>query len=267
MSGNNYKDFIKENGEGFQFLFMAPLALYLIDRFSLMRRLSRLTIKINQKMLILYGNKNGLLKTKMFLSQIISLDILILFLSIVFALLNKDMMLIYFGLFLVVIIPEILSKELDKQIRKKQEAIVLELPEFLNKVALLVNAGETLHQAIIRSVERKKNPEKSYLYKELQIMVYQLKNNLPFNQALEELSKRLAVHEVSIFTTTILLNYRRGSDELVLALSKLSKELWEKRMVLARILGEKASSKLVFPMVLIFIVVLLIIATPSIMLF
>jgi len=75
------------------------------------------------------------------------------------------------------------------------------------------------------------------------------------------------MQEVSIFATTVLLNYRRGGTDFVTALNRLSQELWQKRISLSRTLGEQASSKLVFPMVLIFIVVLIIIATPAIMLF
>jgi tight adherence protein C len=120
---------------------------------------------------------------------------------------------------------------------------------------------------MIRCVEQKKNPEESYLYTELVQAVNELKNNYSFSQVLEDFSKRCSVQEVSIFTTTVLLNYRRGGAEFVLALRDLSRTLWEKRKALSRTLGEQASSKLVFPMVLIFLVILLIVATPAIMLF
>lgn len=63
------------------------------------------------------------------------------------------------------------------------------------------------------------------------------------------------------------MNFRRGSSDLVLSLTRLSQDLWVKRLSTSRIIGERASSKLVFPMVLIFIVVLVIVAAPAIMLF
>ena len=128
-----------------------------------------------------------------------------------------------------------------------------------------MNAGENVQKAIIRCVKQKKNPEISPLYKELLQVVTELENNFSFHQVLEDFSKRCRVQEVTIFTTTILLNYRRGGSEFVTALRSLSNELWEKRKTLTRTLGEQASSKLVFPMVLVFLVVLLIIGAPALM--
>lgn len=68
-----------------------------------------------------------------------------------------------------------------------------------------------------------------------------------------------------MFTTTLLLNHKRGGEELVLSLRELSVILWDKRKALARTLGEEASSKLVFPMVLIFFIVMVIVASPALM--
>jgi len=68
-----------------------------------------------------------------------------------------------------------------------------------------------------------------------------------------------------VFVNVILLNYRRGGEELVNALSTLSRNMWEARKNAAKTLGEEASSKLLFPMVLIFLVVLTVIAAPALM--
>lgn len=265
--GNRYKEFINNYGDSFQFAFMAPASLALIDSLHLIERFPRIITGIHQKIIALYGNKHGFIHTKLFLAQLVSLNLLVLFLSSFFGLINQDILIFYFGLFLTVVLTLVSIKGLDKQIKKRQNEILIELPEFLNKVTLLVNAGETIQRAIIRSVEQKKAPEKSFLYKELLLTVNQLKNNELFSQVLEDFSKRCRVQEVSVFTTTVLLNYRRGGGEFVIALRSLAKELWEKKKALTRTLGEQASSKLVFPMVLIFLVVLIIIATPAIMLF
>lgn len=68
-----------------------------------------------------------------------------------------------------------------------------------------------------------------------------------------------------MFTTTVLLNYKRGGHDLTVALRNLSKDLWERRKAVSRILGEEASSKLVFPMALIFLIVIVIVAAPAMM--
>jgi tight adherence protein C len=93
-------------------------------------------------------------------------------------------------------------------------------------------------------------------------MVHEWHSGYSFQQSFEQFSKRCAVQEVSIFTTTIMLNYRRGGDEFVVALRDLSRVLWEKRKAVSRVRGEEASSKLVFPMVMVFFVLLVLVCTP-----
>ena len=267
LAGTKYKKLISEHGAIFQFSFMAPTTLYLIDKLRLLERFPKTTTSIHHKIIKIYGTNNAAIYTKLFVSQLISTILIFLLFFSLLGFINEDSVVFYFGFIFTGIISFLLIKELDKKIRKKQEQIIIELPEFINKVTLLVNAGETVQQAIIRSVEQKKDYEKSYLYKELLLSTNQIKNNYPLNRVLDELSKRCSMQEVSIFATTVLLNYRRGGTDFVTALNRLSQELWQKRISLSRTLGEQASSKLVFPMVLIFIVVLIIIATPAIMLF
>lgn len=101
------------------------------------------------------------------------------------------------------------------------------------------------------------------LYKELMTMTSEWEGGYSFQQAFENFSKRCAVQEVSVFTTTVLLNYRRGGADFVLSLRDLSRMLWDKRKALSRTRGEQASSKLVFPMVVIFLIVIVLVGTPA----
>jgi tight adherence protein C len=134
----------------------------------------------------------------------------------------------------------------------------------------LVDAGETVQKAIKQCVEQKKlitfTVETNPLYYELNQMVTALNNNRSFQHVMEEFNKRCNVQEISIFTTTVLLNYRRGGLEFVYALRELSRMIWDKRLALTKTLGEEASAKLVFPMVLIFFIVMIIVAAPAILL-
>ena len=96
-------------------------------------------------------------------------------------------------------------------------------------------------------------------------MVLEWEGGHPFQQAFEQFNKRCGVQEVSIFTTTVLLNFRRGGNDFVLALRDLSRVLWEKRKAIARTRGEQASSKLVLPMVVIFMIVIVLLGAPAFM--
>ncbi len=159
-----------------------------------------------------------------------------------------------------------LIRDLQRKVQEREQEILMELPELLNKIVLLVGAGETAQRAIIRCVQRKQGSASTHpLYRELFQMLNELENGYPFQQALESFSKRCGVQEVSVFTTTVLLNFRRGGGEFGLALRELSRTLWDKRKAVSRIRGEQASSKMVLPMVMIFVIVMILVGTPAFM--
>lgn len=269
LAGSQYKLFIEENKADFQFLFLAPPAsLCLIDRFKLMERLSSKIANVQQRVAILYSaGKKVPQYTKMFIAQIVSVIMLCLAGGSIFAVLNGgDKRFVVFAIVLAILIPIVSIKKLEEKMDKRKQDIIMELPEFASKIALLVNAGETVQQAIVRCTMMKADV-KHPLYTELTDAVTKIKNGDSFNGVMEDFSKRCGVQEVSVFTTTVLLNYKRGGNQLALSLRELSRDLWEKRKAISRKRGEEASSKLIFPMVLIFIAVLIIVAYPALRIF
>ncbi|MOA13367.1 Bacterial type II secretion system protein F domain protein [compost metagenome] len=143
----------------------------------------------------------------------------------------------------------------------KQE-ITMELPEFLNKLILLVNAGETVQKALIRCVKQNEDADSS-LYHQLRMVAAELENGYSFHQSIEDFSKRCGVQEATVFSTTLLLNYNRGGEEFVTSLREISRDLWEKRKNITKTLGEQASSKMLFPMIFIFLVIMVIVGYPA----
>jgi tight adherence protein C len=249
---------------------MYSMAFSWIDRFEPDRFFPQAVAKIKQKMAILYGIRNCALETRKFLARLLLTFLsFLLFIAVMGFLLGGDLLLWLSGFIVALIFPYLLIQDIDRKMKKRRQKILLEIPELLNKITLLVNAGETMQQAILKCTERSEQGgirTSSPLLQELSQVANAVSNNYSFQQAMEEFNKRCGVQEVSIFVTTVLLNYRRGGDELVLTLRELARELWEKRKALIRTLGEEASSKLVFPMVLVFLVVMVIVAAPAAML-
>jgi tight adherence protein C len=176
-----------------------------------------------------------------------------------------DMTMLIIGFLLAIVLPIAVYNDLSKKVIKRERLILLELPELLNKIILLVGAGSTVQQVISQCLRRRENQRSHPLYKELFQMQKDWEAGYSFQQALEAFSKRCGVQEVSVFSTTLLLNYRRGGQDFVLALKELSHSLWEKRKAVSKTLGEQASSKLVFPMVFIFIALIILIGSPAFM--
>lgn len=261
-----YKNFMKENVFAFKLTLLHPAGLLLLDQMKLMERLPDFTLRIHHKLLLLYGRSSTLNRSKLFVAEQISASILcLLFFSLMAVLVDRDVTYLGIGMFGAAIIPFLMVKEMDTQIRKKQQLMIMELPEVLDTIVLLVNAGETVNKAWIRCMEAKRNEVLTPLFSELEVAVRELEMNLSFPKVMEDFSKRCALHEVSLFTSALMINYKRGGNDFVLALQGLSQELWQRRKSVSRTLGEEASSKLVFPMVLIFVVVMIIVAAPALL--
>ncbi|WP_173215599.1 type II secretion system F family protein [Paenibacillus alba] len=263
---SRYANVLKGQLYPFRIKLLLPYSYLLVDKFNLMEKWPDLTAKIYHKLITLYGRSFAAQGTKWFYTEMISASTLCLMtLTFLSVLAGGDGSLLGFGVLLSAIIPLMMVRDLDIKIRKKQHLIILELPEVLSTIVLLVNAGETVHQAWIRCVEARPHKSGTPLYKELAQAVHELQMNISFTKVMEDFSKRCALHEVSLFTSTLLLNYKRGGHDFAVSLHSLSLDLWQRRKSVSRTLGEEASSKLVFPMVLIFVVVMVIVAAPALL--
>ncbi|MEF3301617.1 type II secretion system F family protein [Paenibacillus sp. GYB003] len=247
---------------------MAPFSAAVADRLRLAERLSSGRWNVLQKMIALHGEDAEMRHTKRFVADLVSAVALGAFGAVLLgALTGGDVYAIVSLLAFVGFIPFVMMKRLDRSLARKKAKLVMELPEFLNKLTLLVGAGETVQGAIVRCADAYAHGgAETPLQAELVMLANRLRNNESLPVALERLSKRCAVAEVSVFTTTVLMNYRRGGETFVISLRALNRDLWEKRKAMTRTLGEEASSKLIFPMLLILLAVMAIVAAPAIML-
>lgn len=240
-----------------------PIFLRLLGRYKVLERCPSLTAKLHLQMTALYGGMDAAERTRRFAADQLAACLFSIAGTVLLSIVGGTACLAL-GASITLIVPFAAYRGLEGKVRKKRRQILLELPELLNKLTLLVNAGETVQQAIHRCASQ--GIEDSPLSMELTRLSNELKDNSAFARSMEDFSKRCGVQEVSMFSTTVLLNWKRGGEDFVLALQELSRLLWEKRKSIAKTVGEEASSKLVFPMVLIFLIVMSIIAAPAVLL-
>lgn len=260
-----YVEHVKQHSQSFQLRFALPYSLWIVDQLRLLERSPFIYELVVYRMTALYGHRNNKLYTRLFYAQMIAAELIVLLCALLMYILTAgDGGILLLASTLLVSLPILFMKDTDRKIRRKRQAIIMHLPLVLNQLMLLLNAGETLQRAMMRighnSVVQDGNP----LATEMQIVARKLKNRASFIQVLETMNKNCGVQEVSLFVNALLLNYRQGGHELVSVLNVLSHQLWESRKNTAMQLGEEASSKLVFPMVIIFLVVLIIVSTPAI---
>ena len=92
-----------------------------------------------------------------------------------------------------------------------------------------------------------------------------IKAGRPEAVAYEEFARRCRVKEVTKFVSVVVMNLRRGGSEVVPVLKAQGDECWEMRKSAARQMGEEASTKILIPMMIMFLGIVLIVATPAVL--
>jgi tight adherence protein C len=155
------------------------------------------------------------------------------------------------------------DRELNANIRKRRAAIRMGFPDFLNKLVLLINAGMTVSRAIEKTVADYTG--ESSLYEELGTVISDIKAGKSEYRAYEDFAKRCGMPEITRVISVLLQNMRKGNSELVSILRVLSNECWDMRKNMARKLGEEASTRMLLPLMLMFLAILMIVATPAVL--
>lgn len=150
--------------------------------------------------------------------------------------------------------------EYDKndKLQKRHEQILREFPHVLSQMALLVNAGMTLREALNTAAKS----GEGILNKEMKSLSDDMVNGIPEYEALGRFADRCGVDSVRKFASLITQNVKKGSGELASSLMELSGEIWRKRVSSVREEGEKASAKLMVPILIIFIGILIMVVVP-----
>ena len=145
----------------------------------------------------------------------------------------------------------------DKLTAHRQE-LLMDLPQVLSKLTLLVNSGMVLREAWRRT----ELTGKRALYKEMQMTSLEIENGVLEVEAYRHFADRCNVKEVRKFAGLIIQNLQKGNEELAFFLKDMADEMWETKKNEVKQKGEKANSRLLLPVLLIFIGILILILVP-----
>jgi len=176
---------------------------------------------------------------------------------------KPDVSYITFALLVLGIIVYVTDQELNDKVKKRKLLIQIDFPDFLNTLTLLINAGMTVSNAwtLITNESKKNTP----LYNELRMVITDMANGKAEITAYEDFAVRCRVPEVMKFISVITQNLKKGNSEIVSLLKYQAFECWEMRKHAAKRIGEEATTKMLFPMMLMFLAVILVVATPAIL--
>lgn len=154
-------------------------------------------------------------------------------------------------------------RSVDQRIDERHNLIAIELPELTNQIVILTGAGLTLKGALVKIA--KEMPGTGPLYRALVRAVDQMELGTTDEQAFDTLVESCNMPVVRHLISVILQNISRGGTEVTTALYEIGKELWEARKAAAQRIAEETTTKLIFPMMFMFLAVIVLVTAPAIM--
>ncbi len=144
------------------------------------------------------------------------------------------------------------------KVEKKSAQILSEFADVASKLALLVNAGMIMKEAW----EKVAYTGDTELYQEMQRVCVNMVNGMSEIDAYSEFGSRCTSQEIKKFTSTIVQGLVKGNRELVEMIKQQSREIWDAKRQRVKQQGEKAASKLLIPICIMFIGIIIMIIIP-----
>lgn len=214
--------------------------------------------KLRQELDILYGNKYSEYYLYVIHSQQVTIAVTVFVLSFSFYGLTAEVSAWFVGLMFAGLAYYYFGTVTKKKILKRSDELLHDFSEVVSKLALLTNAGMILHEAW-REVAFAGT---STIYIEMQIAINEMNNGMSEADALYKFGSRCVIPEIKKFTSTIIQGITKGNRELTAMLQEQSKEVWQMKKQLVRREGEKAASKLLIPICIMFVGILIMILIP-----
>lgn len=163
------------------------------------------------------------------------------------------------------------KKEKENMEEKRRQQRELLYPEILNQLLILLEAGMTTRQAWHRIAYQYKEKQKKQLVEESEVYtaILQMDRRLSEGEkekaAYENFAKQMDTMSYRRLVRLLVNNLEKGSKDICQQLSLEAKQAYDQRLLLAKKLGEEASTKMLIPMMLMMVLVMVIVMAPAVM--
>lgn len=175
---------------------------------------------------------------------------------------TKSGSILMLGVLIAVITIAINISRLVETGHKRDAKLMQEYPFFVDSLWLYIEAGMNIKRAISEYVNAAEN-KNSLLAQELNYTLNQIDNGESEYESYEELGARLNLPVYVSLMRHISQNLQMGTKDLRMLMETEVTIALEAKKEAAKKLGEEASTKLVFPMIILLVVVMMIIMTPA----
>lgn len=214
--------------------------------------------KRRQQIALIYGEKHSEYYLRVNVAERFTLAFLLLVVGLALYGLTSEIAIVFVMALFAFVAFYYVSTLPEETLKKKTGAILNQFADVVSKLALLVNAGMILKEAWIKVSETGEGE----LYQEMRRAVEQMNNGVSEVDAYTEFGTRCTSPEIKKFTSTIVQGLVKGNRELVEMIKQQSREIWDVKRHNVKQQGEKAASKLMIPMMIMFIGVLIMIVVP-----
>ncbi len=149
--------------------------------------------------------------------------------------------------------------------RERLTQLELDYSQLLWKLTMLLSAGLTIRGAFTRITEQyeAEHTARRYVYEEMILTLREMRSGVPEAGAYENFGRRCCLPAYIKLGSLLSQNLKKGSKGLTALLEHEAVLSMEQHKMAVRRLGEKASVKMLLPMVLMFGVVLIILMVPA----
>lgn len=234
-----------------------PIGYELLERVGYTFR-SRNDIQLRQLMDVLFTRQYAEFYMRAVRSQQVTFGFTLLVLS--FGLYGLTGSVGFFALMLIVsgLAVYYYGDQVKARVRRRGDAMYRDFCEMVSSLALLTNAGMILREAWTQT----SLGGDSVLYEEMQLAVREMQNGTPDTEAIQTFGARSMLPEIKRFTSTLVQSVQRGGSDLPALLTAQSTESWHLKKQAVQREGNKAGSKLLFPMILMFMGILVMLVVP-----
>lgn len=255
LKHNKMFDVLEEKEYPFKEVYGIGYAILSLIRYKYKSKADR---KLRQQIEVLYGEKYCEYYLRVIYVQKITIAFTVFVLSFAFYGLTAEFLAFLVGIVFSALAYYYFGTVTEKKILERSDELLHDFSEVVSKLALLTNAGMILREAWHEVAYA----GKGVIYTEMQTAVNEMNNGVSEIDAIYNFGARCIIPEIKKFTSTIIQGMTKGNRELTLMLQQQSKEVWQLKKQFARREGEKAASKLLIPICIMFIGILIMIIIP-----
>ena len=150
---------------------------------------------------------------------------------------------------------------------RQREQMMRDYPDILSKFTLLLSTGMTVKNVWLKIVQGYEDSKvqfgERFAYEQMRVIGHEMQGGVSEAEAYEHFGKRCEIAQYMKFGVLLSQNMKKGSRGLSDLLKLESVQALENRKSSAKLMGEKAGTKLLVPMFGMFAVVMLMVIVPA----